>query len=394
VLAKDIDRLVVGIPVLANLALEFFPAERVERDMNRSLGVDSFVFLVGADVDKDEALAGVKKGRKLRRGNGGYACHETFSVIPITGETFENHSKSSAVRRLVSAQAGANAVRKFVVRRKCPAEVANGAFDVVVEKGAVFRFVESQCGAWADRGAGYGGGMEIEFDGARHGGSERTKDTGGVHRSAGAESEHAVVGRDPELAAPSPHTPEGKNHRERGGGGEASAGSGNAPAHAAGFVGEAQAAKAVVTSDAHEIFEHQRVGMKMLVAVGVGDTKTRAAAGLELGADFASDFASERGVGCEAEGHRCHRAPKAPLCIDEAREIGGPEKRKTVREDDVKADRELGKTAGAGEGVGRRGGPDHEARGCEDALAVGAFHGLVDFGCRSEVVGRNDEDLA
>jgi len=157
-----------------------------------------------------------------------------------------------------------------------------------------------------------------------------------------------------------------------------------------GFGGDADAGQA----EGFAGFDHQARdgGVEVHVFVGVGVVELQAGGGVggELGVDFGAKLAA--GGGGEevfyAQGGLVLR--EFAVRRGDVREGGVAEEGGAVDQDEVEAGVQGGEGFGAGDGVLRGGGGDHEAGLGEDAVLVRLLHRLVDRDGEAKVIGGED----
>ena len=148
--------------------------------------------------------------------------------------------------------------------------------------------------------------------------------------------------------------------------------------------------QAITPTDRDHLIGNHRMKVKMLVRVDVVERESGRTIGFELCLDFRSDLSARRRTHEYIESETYHIAAEVPSLIDKIRQAFRRQDRPAFHQHEVKADAQSRQTARALNCIRCRGCAYHEACGRQDAARVRGFDGLIDFGRKPEVVGRDD----
>ena len=131
----------------------------------------------------------------------------------------------------------------------------------------------------------------------------------------------------------------------------------------------------------------------MLVGVEVVAGQAGGAEGGQLRGDLGPQLGAGGGRGGQGQPEPRHVVAEAAIGPDQRRDARRRQHRAAVRQGQVQPDGQPRRRGGPGPGLRARRAADHQARGGQDAVAMGLFDGGIDLGAPPEVIGRDDQPL-
>ena len=131
----------------------------------------------------------------------------------------------------------------------------------------------------------------------------------------------------------------------------------------------------------------------VLVAIDVVEPQTGGKKRFELRRNFICDLPARDRIDKNPEAGPRHIAAKPAGPVDKIGEARGRRYRVSVGQDDVQSHLQRRHPPRPIDGVGGGGSPNHETGRRQDAVAVSRLNRRVDFGRKTEVVGRYDQRL-
>jgi hypothetical protein len=133
--------------------------------------------------------------------------------------------------------------------------------------------------------------------------------------------------------------------------------------------------------------------MKMHVLVGVHMVKAQAGRmkRLELRTDLHRELTANLRQSKKPDAGADHIRIKTAVPAHQTGDFGARKPRIPIDEHQMQADPQIRQAASARNGIGCGGGPDHQARGRQNAVPVRLLDGFVDGGVEPEIVGADDE---
>ena len=131
----------------------------------------------------------------------------------------------------------------------------------------------------------------------------------------------------------------------------------------------------------------------MLVAIDVIEPQPGGKKSLELCRNFIRGLAAHRRIDKYPHARPNHVTAKPAGAVDKIGQARGRQHRVPLGQNDVQSHLERTQPPRPVDGVGGSGCPDHETRRRQDAVAVGRLNRRVDFGRKTEVVGRYNQRL-
>ena len=131
--------------------------------------------------------------------------------------------------------------------------------------------------------------------------------------------------------------------------------------------------------------------MHVLVRVHVVERQTGCAERCELRSDLHRELPADAREDGKSKAGAGHVAVELAILAGEQRNLHPGKHGMPVGQVQVQTDPQVGQSMGAGDRIGRRGAPDHQARGRQDAAAMRLFDGLVDRRVKAEIVGADDQ---
>jgi hypothetical protein len=112
---------------------------------------------------------------------------------------------------------------------------------------------------------------------------------------------------------------------------------------------------------------------------------------LELRTDLHHELTANLRESKKPDAGAAHIRIETAVPAHQTGDFGARKGRKPIDEHQMQADPQVRQAPGARNGVSRGGGPDHQARGRQNAVPLGLLDSFVDGGVEPEIVGADDQ---
>jgi hypothetical protein len=148
---------------------------------------------------------------------------------------------------------------------------------------------------------------------------------------------------------------------------------------------------AVITANLDD--QPSDAGMKVHVLVGVHmvERQTGCSERCELRPDLALQLTANCREDKKSDAGAGYVPVELAVLADELRDLCRMQNGMSIGQVQMQADMKLGQMMGAGNRIGRRRAPNHQARGRQDPMPMRFFDGLVDSRVETKIVGANDQ---